>query len=98
MRRRNTPGPKQATSRTSPVLVAKAPPEADMPRLPDADRRIYAVGSSCIGGLSPRFSVWGRCSAGEVGFRRPGHIDLHGEDPARLRQPCQLVRIAPLAR
>src|SRR5208282_4742509 len=98
MRSRNTPGPKQATSSTSPVLVAKAPPEADMPRLPEAERRINSVVSSCIGGPGVLFSLGKIRSAGELRFRHAGHVHAHGEDSARLGQPQQLIRLSQLAR
>src|SRR2546427_858460 len=98
MRRRNTPAPKQPTSSISPVLVANAPPDADIPRLSGALTRMYAVGSRCIAVLAASPATGEGSLSGKLRLRHARHVDAHGENPAGLRQARELVRPAPLAR
>src|SRR6266404_2358933 len=89
------PAPKQATARTSPVLVANSAPDAEVPRLFDAVRRKYAVASRCIVGVPPaRRGLTLTC---ELRLWKPGHVDVQREDSTRLRQTSKLLRLAPLA-
>src|SRR5258706_8613804 len=90
------PAPKQATPRTSPVLVANSAPDAEVPRLFDAVRRKYAVGSRCIVGVTPaRRGVTLAC---ELRLGQARHVDAQREDPSRLGQPGELLGVAMLAR
>src|SRR5207253_9313614 len=98
MRRRNTPAPKQPTSSMSPVLVANAPPDADIPRLSGALTRMYAVGSRCIVVLAASPAMGEGSLSGKLRLGHARHIGADGENPAGLRQARELVGLALLAR